>query len=110
MAKEIEPLVWEYVKVLLSESEILKARYEEGRGDPAEEAPEEREKERIERRLKALDREVVRLVDAYQAEVIELSELKERRERIEEHGRMLKERLKEIERRRTDREQELRLY
>jgi predicted nuclease with TOPRIM domain len=41
--------------------------------------------------------------------VIELGELKEWRERIEEHGRMLKERLKEIEQRRTDREQEIRL-
>jgi hypothetical protein len=54
------------------------------------EATEEREKERIERRLKALEREVGRLIDAYQAEVIELKELKERRGRIEEHGRMLK--------------------
>jgi chromosome segregation ATPase len=74
------------------------------------EATEEREKERIERRLGALEREVGRLIDdAYQAQVIELSELKERRGRIEEHGRMLKERLKEIGRRRTDQEQEIRL-
>jgi hypothetical protein len=42
-------------------------------------------------------------------EVIELSALRERRERIEEHGQTLRERLKEIEQRRTDREQELRL-
>jgi site-specific DNA recombinase len=109
MAKEIESLVWEYVKELLCDSELLKARYEEGQGDPAVESAQEREKERIERRLKALEREVGRLIDAYQAEVIELCELRERRERIEEHGRMLKERLKEIERRRTDREQEIRL-
>jgi site-specific DNA recombinase len=86
MAKEIEPLVWGYVRGLLSEPELLKARYEEGRGDPAMEATEEREKERIERRLGALEREVGRLIDAYQAEVIELKELKERRGRIEEHG------------------------
>jgi site-specific DNA recombinase len=109
MTKEIELVVWEYVKSLLSNGELLKARYEEGKGDPAVEAPQEREKERIERRLKALDREVGRLIDAYQAEVIELSELRERRERIEEHWRMLKERIKEIEQRRTDREQEIRL-
>ncbi|MCA1837337.1 MAG: recombinase family protein [Actinobacteria bacterium] len=109
MTKEIELVVWEYVKGLLSDCELLKARYEEGKGDPAVEAPQEREKERIERRLKALEREVGRLIDAYQAEVIELCELRERRARIEEHGQMLKERLKEIERRRTDREQEIRL-
>jgi site-specific DNA recombinase len=109
MANEIEPLVWEYVKELLSDSELLQARYEEGQGDPAVESTQEREKERIERSLKALEREIDRLIDAYQAEVIELWELKERRERIEEQGRMLKERIKEIEQRRTDREQELRL-
>lgn len=70
---------------------------------------EEREKERIGRKLKALDRESGRLIDAYQAEVIDLSELKERRERIEEHGRMLKRRLSEIHEKRADREQEIRL-
>ncbi len=70
---------------------------------------EEREKERIGRKLKALDRESGRLIDAYQAEVIDLSELKERRERIEEHGRMLKRRLSEIHEKRVDREQQIRL-
>ena len=82
---------------LLSDPELLKARYEEGRGDPAVDSEEEREKERIGRKLKTLDREVGRLIDAYQAEVIDLAELKERRERIEEHGRMLKRRLSEVQ-------------
>jgi hypothetical protein len=41
--------------------------------------------------------------------VIELEELKERRKRIEEHGRVLEERLAEIEVQRADRERELRL-
>ncbi len=56
-----------------------------------------------------LEDEVRRLLDAYQAEVIGLDELKERRRHVEEHGRMLGERLREIEKDRTDREQELRL-
>jgi site-specific DNA recombinase len=109
MAKEIEPLVWEYVKDLLSDPELLKSRYEEGRGDPAVDSEEEREKERIGRKLKALDREVGRLIDAYQAEVIDLSELKERKERLADHGRMLKNRLSEIGEKRAEREQEVRL-
>jgi DNA topoisomerase VI subunit B len=41
--------------------------------------------------------------------VIDLSELKERRERIEEHGRVLKRRLSEIHEKRAEREQEIRL-
>jgi site-specific DNA recombinase len=109
MAREVEGPIWEYVKELLSDPELLKARYEEGRGDPAVDDAEEREKERIGRKLKALDREVGRLIDAYQAEVIDLADLKERRERIEEHGRMLKRRLSEIREKRAEREQEVRL-
>ena len=109
MAREVEEPIWEYVKELLSDPDLLKARYEEGRGDPAVDNEEEREKERIGRKLKALEREVSRLIDAYQAEVIDLSELKERRERIEEHGQMLKRRLSEIHEKRADREQQIRL-
>jgi site-specific DNA recombinase len=109
MAREVEGPIWEYVKGLLSDPELLKARYEEGRGDPAVDDAEEREKERIGRKLKALDREVGRLIDAYQAEVIDLADLKERRERIEEHGRMLKRRLSEIREKRAERGQEVRL-
>jgi len=56
-----------------------------------------------------LDREIGRLIDAYQAEVIDLADLKDRRERIEEHGQMLKRRLTEIHEKRADREQEIRL-
>ena len=109
MAREVEGPIWEYVKELLSDPELLKARYEEGRGDPAVDNEEEREKERIGRKLKALDREVSRLIDAYQGEVIDLAELKGRRERIEEHGQMLKRRLSEIHEKRADREQQIRL-
>ena len=64
---------------------------------------------RLERKLTALDREVTRLIDAYQAEVIELAELAERRHRIEDHGRLLRERVREIEQQRADRAAELRL-
>jgi hypothetical protein len=52
---------------------------------------------------------VARLVDAYQAEVIELSELAERRRRIEDHGRMLRERVRAIAQQRSERSAELRL-
>lgn len=109
LARDIEPLVWEYVRELLSDPELLKARYDEGRGDPAVDSEEEREKERIGRKLKALDREVGRLIDAYQAQVIDLPELKERRERLEVHGRMLKRRLSEIGEKRAERGREVRL-
>jgi hypothetical protein len=44
----------------------------------------EHERVRLERKLSALEGEQKRLVDAYQAEVIELAELAERRQRLNE--------------------------
>lgn len=69
----------------------------------------EQERVRLERTRAALDREVSRLVDAYQAEVIERTELAERRRRIEDQGRMLRERVWEIAHQRTERTAELRI-
>ncbi len=109
VARRIEPQVWEYVSGLLSDPELLRARYEEGRADPAVEPREEQERERLGRKVGAMEREVQRLIDAYQAGVIELEELSERRGRIQEHGRMLRERLSEIGKQRADREQQIRL-
>jgi Skp family chaperone for outer membrane proteins len=97
------------VKTLLSDPAVLRRHYEQGHGDPAVDVRAEQERARLERKLTALDREVTRLIDAYQAEVIELAELAERRHRIEDHGRMLRERVQEIEQQRADRATELRL-
>jgi site-specific DNA recombinase len=108
-AERIEPLIWDHVRNLLSDPELLKSHYEEGRGDPAIQTHEEQERQRIERKIQGLAREAQRLIDAYQAEVIELPELTQRRARIDEHGRMLRERLREIQNERVDREKELRL-
>jgi len=105
----IEACVWEHVKALLSDPAMLRKQYEQGRGDPAVDVRAEQERVRLERKLTALDREVTRLVDAYQAEVIELTELAERRRRIEDQGRMLRERVREITQQRTERSAELRL-
>jgi site-specific DNA recombinase len=105
----IEPRVWDHVKRLLSDPEVLRMQYAQGHGDPAVDVRAEQERGRLERKLAALDREVARLVDAYQAEVIELAELAERRRRIEDYGRMLRERVREIAQQRADRAAELRL-
>ncbi len=105
----METLVWEHVRELLSNSEVLRARYEEGHGDPAIDTREEQERERLQRKLMAVEREVQRLIDAYQAGVIELPELETRRHRAEDHGQVLRERLQEIEQQQMDRTKELRL-
>jgi site-specific DNA recombinase len=94
---------------MLADPAVLRTQYAQGRGDPAVDVRADQERVRLERKLAALDREVTRLVDAYQAEVIELSELAERRRRIDDHGRMLRERVREIAQQRSERSAELRL-
>lgn len=108
-ATVIEACVWAHVKAMLADPAVLRTQYTQGCGDPAVHVRAEQERVRLERKLAALDREVTRLVDAYQAEVIELTELAERRRRIDDHGRMLQERVREIAQQRSERRAELRL-
>src|SRR5215470_560084 len=108
-ATVIEACVWAQVQAMLSDPAVLRTQYAQGRGDPAVDVRADQERVRLERKLAALNREVIRLVDAYQAEVIELSELAERRRRIDDHGRMLRQRVREIAQQRNERNAELRL-
>jgi site-specific DNA recombinase len=106
---EVEPRIWAYARDLLSAPDLLKARYDDVQDAPALQGPEAREQERLARRMQALEREGQRLVDAYQAGAIELAELQDRRQRIDDHGRLLRERLGELQQQRADHEQDLRL-
>ena len=108
-AATIEQTVWEHVQALLADPEVLRQQYEQGHGDPAVDVRAEHERARLERKLTALEREKTRLVDAYQAEVIELAELAERRQRLTEQGQLLRARVQEIKQQRLDRAAELRL-
>jgi len=108
-ATKLDEWVWDYIRELLADGELLRARYAEGHADPAVEQQAEAEQERIERQLGALAREVQRLIDAYQAGAIELAELQERRQRNEDYGRGLRERLAQLQQQRQEREQEIRL-
>lgn len=106
---QIESAVWNYVCELLSNRDLLQSRFEAGKGDPAIDFKEEQEQERIERKLQASEREIQRLIDAYQAEAIDLLELQKRRKRIDEYGHALRARIQEIQRQQQDREHEIRL-
>jgi site-specific DNA recombinase len=108
-ASTIEQTVWEHVQALLADPEVLRQQYEQGHGDPAVDVRAEHERVRLERKLTALEREKTRLVDAYQAEVIELAELAERRQRLTEQDQLLRRRVQEIKQQRLDRAAALRL-
>jgi site-specific DNA recombinase len=105
----VEQQVWAYMQAVLADPALLQARYEDSRGDPAVEGREERERERIERQVDAMEREVQRLIDAYQVGAIDLAELQERRRHRADHQQVLCRRLGELQQQRREREQELRL-
>ena len=95
-AEIIEALVWASVSELLSDPQLLLAQYQlrqvEGDG-----TPQQQEQRRLERRLTALERETQRLLDAYQADALELAELKERRTRIQEEQARVRQRMQELQ-------------
>jgi len=94
---------------LLSDPDVLRGHSAPGHGAPAVAVRAEPERVRLERTLIAFERDVARLIDAYQAGVIALAALAERRQRLAEHGRMRRIRVQEIEPHRRDRTAELRL-
>jgi hypothetical protein len=82
-ADELEAAVWQHVKGLLEDPAALLAQFEAFvREADAQKTSDRAEEQKWEGQLRRLDREEQRLVDAYQAEVIDLAELKERREQI----------------------------
>jgi site-specific DNA recombinase len=82
-ADELEAAVWEHVKQLLHDPALLLAQFEAFARHAQDEAADVRSAEQKEEaRLRQLEREEQRLLDAYQAGVIDLKELKERREQI----------------------------
>ena len=108
-AAPLDAQVWQWAAKLLSEPDLLRAHFEESRGDLVVDGAGMREGARIGRQLKMSEREIKRLIDAYQAAAITLEELQERRRQIEDHSRHLRTRRDEIERQHSEREQELRL-
>jgi site-specific DNA recombinase len=95
-AEMIEDLVWQAVSDLLRNPQVLIEQYKQ-RQECDYGTPEQQEQQRLKRRLAGLGREGQRLIDAYQSGVIELADLKERRERIAEECQRLEERLNSLE-------------
>jgi len=105
LAERIEELVWESVSELLRDPHLLLEQYQLRR-DQSYGTPEQQEQQRLTRKLATLGREEQRLLDAYQASVIELPELKERCARIGQERARLESRVKVIEQQRQSQQQQ----
>jgi site-specific DNA recombinase len=90
-AGELEEAVWEHIKDLMRDPERLLSQFEEFARSTSENGEvEEAEAKKFEGHLKRLSRERTRLVDAYQAGVIELDEFEERRAKIAQRREALR--------------------
>ena len=88
--EELDAAVWDHVKELMRDPKRLLEQFE----NYANLASEGEEKERteakaLEAHLKRLTREEARLIDAYQTEIINLQELKERRQKVAERRKAI---------------------
>jgi len=91
-AETLEAAVWGHIQGLLSDPEALLAQFRDlVRIDAEGDAGQRAEVQRLEAQLKRLEREEGRLIDAYQAEVISLEELGQRRRGLAERRRALAE-------------------
>jgi site-specific DNA recombinase len=81
--EELDAAVWEHVKQLLNDPATLLEQFEHFARQADEAVDGLTPMQKWEAPLRRLDREEQRLLDAYQAEVIDLDELKERRQQIQ---------------------------
>jgi site-specific DNA recombinase len=80
-AERIEELVWQSINQLLRDPRSLAEQYQL-REQALEQTPAQLEQQRLTRKIQALKGEDQRLIDAYQAGILDLNNFKERRERI----------------------------
>jgi site-specific DNA recombinase len=81
--EELDKVIWEHVRNLLEEPERLVSQYMQfAKLAVSGDAYQQAQSAKLEQQLKQLSREENRLVDAYQAEVISLAELSQRRQAL----------------------------
>ena len=101
----IEPLVWQSVSALLRDPQLLLDQYQLRQQSP-DQTPGQQEQQRVERRLAALGQEERRLLDAYQAGLLELADLKERSLRIAEEETRLRQRFVMLKQQRQEQQRQ----
>jgi len=90
----IEPLIWQAVADLLSNPQLI-LDYYLSRQDQSDIHPPELQ--RVRQELAQIEKQDQRLLDAYQAEIIQLNELATRRQALEQQRLILETRLAELE-------------
>jgi site-specific DNA recombinase len=102
--EDLDNAVWQHVVGLLSDPVQLAAQFEQATAQAEAGTVQDQAAERqVQGRLKRLDQADRRLVDAYQAGVLELDELAERRRYLTDQRRALEQELDQVQRLRRQR-------
>jgi len=88
-AEEIEPVVWDHVMALLADPDQLLAQFDRFAAADAGSAREQAAEQQLRTRLDRTARADKRLLDAYQAGAISLSELSDRRQHLAQERQVL---------------------
>lgn len=97
-ADRLDAVVWDALTEWLRTPQVLQAELETLQDVPAGTAdPEARESERLRATIQGWDRQVERLVDAYQSGAIEVDQLKTRRADLEARAATARTRLQDLE-------------
>ncbi|MCP4420302.1 MAG: hypothetical protein GY805_27165 [Chloroflexi bacterium] len=91
----IEPLVWDAIAELLRNPQQIVAAWE---AEAAKQDAIPDELSRLQARQRKLDRQWVRLLDAFQEELLDKTELGERKQRLERERQTITERIEQIQR------------
>ena len=91
----VTPLVWEAITKLLRNPALLADAWQ-AEDEMQTVAPEEAD--RLQARLRALERQWTRMLDAFQAELIDQVELARRKERLDQERQALEQRLQQLQR------------
>jgi site-specific DNA recombinase len=94
-AREIEPIVWQSVCTLLRNPRLIEDAW--ASQSPSKDS-QPGEADRLQTRLKALQRQWERLIDLFQEELIEKAEFTQRKERIDKERQTINERLQQLNR------------
>ncbi len=90
----VEPLIWQAVAELLADPQLILDYYLARQDESGTAAPE---LQRVRQELGQIEKQDQRLLDAYQTEIIELAELKTRRQALAQQHQVLESRLSELE-------------
>ncbi len=94
-AEEIEPVVWNHVAALLADPDQLLAQFDRFVAADASSAQEQAAEQQLRARLDRTARADKRLLDAYQAGAVSLSELSERRQHLAQERKGLEQQQEE---------------